>query len=189
MRTTAIYDHVVMKYESFVAMMLASCVLAGQARAQVAVPVPRRGSWEIVENLPRGTLITVKSALADQSTQTVRCVFHSADETEVVCGHWSQPRMSPYPVFRPGVPDRFVFPRDRVRQVRLENEDFQTTQSTLAGALAGGALGGVVAYNCCGATGGSRVGGALGLTLLGSLVGGTIGHVFPFVKGRVIYEQ
>ena len=166
--------------------MVASCVLAGQAGAQGAIPVPLRGSWEIVENLPRGTLISVKSALADRSTQTVRCVLHSADDTEVVCGHWSQPRFASYPVFQRGNPDRYVFPREQVVQVRIENEDFQTSQSTFGGALAGAVLGGIIGYNCCG-SGGTRSGGAAGLSLLGALAGGTVGHLFPFVKGRVIY--
>lgn len=178
-----------MKIQAFVAVVVASYVLAGQARAQVAVPVPRKGSWEIVENIPRGTLLAVKWTVSEGTTQTVRCVFHSADETELVCGHWSQPRPSPYPVFRPSSSDRYEFPREQVQQVRIENEEWQTSQSTYAGALAGGVVGGVVGFNCCGEKGGERTAGALGLTILGSVVGGTIGHVFPFVHGHVIYEQ
>lgn len=79
-------------------MMVASCVLAGQAGAQVSVPVPRKGSWEIVESLPRGMLVTVKLTLGNQSTETVRCQFHAADETQLVCGHYVRPRAYPFPV-------------------------------------------------------------------------------------------
>ena len=154
----------------------------------MAVPAPRRGSWDIVENLPRGTLLAVKWQVAEGRTQTVHCVFHSSDETELVCGHWSRPRPSMFPVFQPGNPDRYVFPREQVRQVRIENEDLQVSQSTLAGALAGGVVGGVIGYNCCGAGGATRPGSAAALSLLGTLVGGTIGHIFPFVHGQVIYE-
>ncbi|MGD0366515.1 MAG: hypothetical protein ABSA94_03600 [Acidobacteriaceae bacterium] len=181
-------DRVIMKYQSFVAVMVTSCVLASQLGAQVAVPVPHKGSWETVENIPRGTLLAVKWAVSDRGTQTVHCVFHSADETELVCGHWSQPRPSPFPVFQPSSPDRYVFPREQLRQVRIENEEWQSQQSSFAGALAGATLGGVVGYNCCGVTGGERPVGALGLSLAGALVGGTIGRVFPFLHGQVIYE-
>ncbi|MGC2297324.1 MAG: hypothetical protein WA476_00885 [Acidobacteriaceae bacterium] len=178
-----------MRYKALVAVMVASCALAGQAGAQVAVPVPRKGSWEIVENIPRGTLLAVKWAVSEKGTQTVHCVFHSADETGLVCGHWSQPRPSPYPVFRPGSSDRYEFPREQVQQVKIENEEWQSQQSELAGAFAGATLGGVVGYNCCGVSGGQRPAGALGLSLAGALVGGTIGRIFPFVHGHVIYQQ
>ena len=183
----AIYDRFVMRYQTFVAVIVTSCVLAGQAGAQVAVPVPRKGSWQIVENLPRGTLLSVKSALTDGSTQTVKCVFHSADDAQLECGHWTRPR--PFVVYPPRSEDEYVFPREQVLQVRIENEDAQTSASTMAGALAGATLGGIVGYNCCGATGGARSAGAVGLGLLGAVVLGTVGHVFPFVKGKVIYEQ
>jgi uncharacterized protein YcfJ len=179
-----------MKIQSFAAVMVASCVLAGQAGAQVAVPVPRKGSWETVENLPRGTLITVKSALADRGTETVRCLFHAADEQELVCGHYVEERPGPYPVYTPANPERYVFPREQVVRVRMENEDWQNSQSSLAEAIAGAVIGGVVGYNCCGRQGNSeRSAGAGALSLVGALVGGTIGHVFPFVRGRVIYEE
>ena len=169
--------------------MVASCVLAGQVRAQVAVPTPRRGKWDFVENVPRGSLLAVKWTVAENRTQTVHCVFHSANETELVCGHWSRPISSPYPVFRPSNPDRYEFSRQQIVQVRIENEEWQSSQSTFAGALAGATLGGVVGYNCCGAKGGERAAGALGLSLLGAVVGGTVGRLFPLARGRVIYEQ
>lgn len=92
-------------------------------------------------------------------------------------------------VYPPATQDRYVFPREQVRQVRIENEELQSRESMLAGALAGATLGGIVGYNCCGASGGTRAGGALGFGLIGALVGGTIGHVLPFVRGHVIYEQ
>lgn len=169
--------------------MVASCVLAGQAGAQGAVPAPRRGSWEIVGSLPRGTVLTVKLELADNSRETVHCLFHSADETELVCGRYARERAYPYPVYTPANPDRYVFPREQVAQVRMENEDWQTSQSSLAGAFAGATLGGIVGYNCCGAKGGERNAGALGFSLVGALIGGTVGHIFPMVRGRVIYER
>jgi hypothetical protein len=177
-----------MKLQSFVAVMVASCVLAGQAGGQGAVPVPRTGSWEIVENVPRGTLVAVKSALADGSSETVHCLFHAADETQLVCGHYSRPRQYPWPTYSPANPNRYIFPREQVLEIRIENEDWQTSQSSLAGAFAGATLGGVVGYNCCGAKGGERAAGALGLSLLGGLVGGVVGHVFPLVRGHVIYR-
>lgn len=170
-------------------MIVASCVLAGQAGAQGAVPVPRKGSWEIVENLPRGTLVTVKAALSDKGTETVRCLFHSADEQELVCGHYVRERPGPYPVFTPANPNRYVFPREQVVRVRIENEDWQNSQSSLVGAFAGATLGGIVGFNCCGAKGAQRPAAAFGLSLAGALVGGTVGHVFPMVRGHVIYEQ
>ena len=169
-------------------MMVASCVLAGQAGAQGSAPAPRKGSWEIVESLPRGMLVTVKLTLGNQSTETVRCQFHAADETQLVCGHYLRPRAYPFPVYTPANPDRYVFPREQVVQVRMENEDWQSSQSSLAGAFAGATLGGIVGYNCCGASGATRPAGAFGFSLIGALVGGTVGHAFPLMRGHVIYE-
>ncbi len=171
-------------------MMVASCVLAGQAGAQVSISAPRKGSWEIVENLPRGTLVTVKLQLADNSKETVHCLVHAADQTQMVCGHYMRERAYPYPVYTPANPDRYVFPREQVVQIRFENEEWQAAQSSLAGAFAGATLGGIVGYNCCGAQGGERAAGAFGLSLVGALVGGTAGHIFPLmIRGRVIYEK
>ncbi len=152
----------------------------------MAVPVPRKGSWEIVENLPRGTLLWVKSS-AEGSGQTVKCVFHSADDAQLECGHWTRPR--PFVVYPPRSADEYVFPREQVLQVRIENEDMQTTQSTALGAIAGATLGGVVGYNCCRQSGSTRTGGAFLLGGLGALAGGGIGHAFPFVKGMLIYQR
>ena len=153
----------------------------------MAVPVPHKGSWEIVENLPRGTLLSVKSALADGSTQTVRCVVHAADETQLECGHWTRPR--PFVVYPARFADEYVFSREEVVQVRIENEDAETTESTILGTMAGAVLGGVIGYNCCGQSGSTRGGGAVGLGLIGAAVIGALSHAFPFVKGRVIYER
>jgi hypothetical protein len=178
-----------MKSRELVVVMVASCVLAGQAGAQVAVPVPRKGSWEIVENVPRGTLVMVKLALGNHSAETVRCQFHAADETQLVCGHYLRPRAYPFPVYTPANPDRYEFPREQVVQVQIENEDWQISQSSLAGAFAGATLGGIVGYNCCGARGSSRPAEAFGFSLIGALVGGTVGHVFPMMRGRVVYER
>lgn len=169
--------------------MVARRVLAGPAGAQVAVPVPRKGSWKVVENLPRGTLLRVKTALADGSTRTVKCQVHSVDETVLVCGHWSTPRRYPYRVYSPTYPDRYVFPREQVVEVRLENEDEERTESRLAGATAGGILGGVIGYNCCSQGYSGRPGAAGVLSLIGALTGGAVGHAIPFVKGRVIYRR
>jgi hypothetical protein len=182
-------DRVVMKFKSFVAVMVASCVLACQAGAQGSVPVPRKGSWEIVENLPRGTLVTVKLELTASNRETVHCLIHAVDATQVVCGHYARERAYPWPVYTPANPDRYVFPREEVVQVRIENEDWQSSQSSLAGAFAGATLGGVVGYNCCGNKGAERPAAAFGLSLVGALVGGTVGHIFPMVKGHVIYER
>jgi len=185
-----------MKNRAIVAVIVTNCVLLCQLGAQVAQPqapipasspVPHRGAWELIENLPRGTLLSVKSTLADGTTQTVKCVLHSADEAELQCGHWTRPR--PYWVYPPRSSDEYVFPRDQVVRVRLENEDAQTTESTLLGAMAGATLGGVIGYNCCNATSGTRAGGAIGLGLIGAAVVGAAAHVFPFVKGRLIYER
>lgn len=179
-----------MKFQTLVAVMVASCVLAGEAGAQVAAPVPHKGSWEIVESLPRGMLLRVKSVLADGSTQRVRCQVHSVDETVLVCGHWSAPRGYPYGAYSPAYPDRYVFPREQVVEVRMENEDLESRESAVGGAMAGAVVGGVLGY----ARGGgnsdmTRSGGAFIGSFVGALVGGAIGYVRPFEKGRVIYRR
>jgi len=178
-----------MKPTAWVAVLVTSCVLAGQAGAQGASPVPRRGSWEVVENLPHGTLVRVKVELGEGSTQTVHCLVHSADAADLVCGHYVRPRPSPFPVYTPANPERYVFPRGQVEEIRVENEEWQTSQSSLAGALAGATLGGIVGYNCCGAKGGERAAGALGLSVAGALVGTIVGRTFPVARGRVIYQR
>lgn len=182
-------DRAVMKKQAFVAVMITGCVLAVQAGAQVAAPLPRKGGWETVENLPRGTLITVKLELSGSSRETVHCLVHAVDATQVVCGHYARERAYPYPVYTPANPDRYVFPREEVVQVRIENEEWQTSQSSLAGAFTGATLGGIVGFNCCGNKGAERPAAAFGLSLVGALVGDVAGHVFPMMKGHVIYER
>jgi uncharacterized protein YcfJ len=117
----------------------------------------------------------------------VKCVVHRADDAQLECGHWTRPR--PFVVYPPRTGDEYLFPREQVVQIRLENEDVETTESTMLGTLAGAVLGGVVGYNCCGQSGSTRGGGAVGLGLIGAVVLGTVGHAFPFVRGRVIYER
>ena len=154
------------------------------------MPVPRKGSWQTVENVPRGTLVVVKTALSARNIETVHCVLHSADEAELLCGHWSAPRPYPFPQYSPANPGRYVFPREQIVEVRIEREGDEVAQSSLAGAIAGAAAGGVAGYNCCGASGSQqRSAAAFGLSLAGALVGGMVGHVFPMVRGHLIYKQ
>jgi hypothetical protein len=192
-------DRVVMKLQKFIAVVVGGCLLAGPAGAQASYPVPpgppadksagvaRKGSWTTIENLPQGTLLQVKSALADGNTQTVKCQFLSAEETELTCQPWSRPRPSWYPTR--SYPDQYVFPRARVVEVRIENEDAQRGASTIIGTLAGATVGGVVGYNCCNQNGNTRPGGAIGFSLIGAVVGGVAGHAMPFVRGQLIYRR
>ncbi len=177
-----------MKNRAIVAVIVTNCVLLCQMGAQVTPPpVPHKGSWELVESLPRGTLLSVKSELADGSTQTVKCIVHSTDEAELQCGHWTRPR--PFVFYPPRSGDEYEFPRELVVQIRIENEDVQTTESALLGTIAGATLGGVIGYNCCGQSGSTRPGGALVWGGLGAAVIGTMSHAFPFVRGRLIYQK
>jgi outer membrane lipoprotein SlyB len=178
-------DRVVMKKESFVAAIVTVCVVMGQAGAPLAMPVPRKGSWQTVENVPRGTLVAVKTALSERKTEKVHCLFHEADDTELVCGHWSEPRPCPYPVSSAANPNRYVFARDQVIEVRVENEDEQVSQSTLAGAFAGATLGGITGYNCCGAKGSQqRSAAAFGLSVVGRLWAAWSATCFDSSEGR-----
>ena len=177
------------RFHPWLSTILASCVLVSPLDGQVAPVGPHKGSWEAVESLPRGTLITVKSALTDGSVQTVHCLFHSANAVELVCGHYVRPRPVPYPVYTPANPDRYVFLRQPIVQVHIENENWETTQSSLAGAFAGATLGGIAGFNCCGAKGGERITGAFGLSLIGAIVGGIAGRFAPLVKGHVLYQR
>lgn len=188
-----------MKLQKLIAVFVGGCLLAGPAGAQGSYPVPpgppadksagvaRKGSWTTIENLPQGTLLQVKSALAGGGTQTVKCQFNSADETGLVCQPWSRPRPFWYPTR--SYPDQYVLSRARVVEVRIENEDAQRGASTIIGTLAGGVVGGVVGYNCCNQGGNTRAGGAIGFSLLGALVGGFAGHAMPFVRGQLIYRR
>jgi uncharacterized protein YcfJ len=174
-------------FQKLIAVLVAGCLLAGPAGAQVSYPVPKKGSWTTIENLPQGTLLQVKSALENGGTQTMKCQFDFADETALTCTPWSRPRAWWYSS-RP-VPDQYVVPRARVVEVRIENEDAQRGASTVIGTLAGGVAGGVIGYNCCNQGGGTRDGGAIGFSLLGALVGGIAGHAMPFVRGQLIYRR
>lgn len=176
-----------MRFQKLIATLMAGYLLAGSAGAQVSVPVPGKGSWETVENLPPGTVLSVKSALADGSTHTLKCQFRSAEETLLVCEPWSRPRR--YWAPSRATPDCYVLPRAQVLEVRLDDEDAQRAGSTAIGVLAGGLVGGVLGYNCCNQGGDTRYGGAIGLSLVGGLVGGLIGHALPFVRGHLIYRR
>ncbi len=192
-------DRAMMKLQKLIATLMAGCLLAGSAGAQVSYPAPpgppadksagvaRKGSWTTIENLPQGTLLQVKSALANGNTQTVNCQFLSAEDTALVCQPWSRPRPFWYPTR--SYPDQYVFSRARVVEVRIENEDAQRGASTIIGTLAGGVVGGVLGYNCCNQNGNTRPGGAIGFSLIGALVGGVAGHAMPFVRGLLIYRR
>ncbi|HEY1500200.1 MAG TPA: hypothetical protein VGF88_11530 [Acidobacteriaceae bacterium] len=178
-----------MRNHFFIVLVVVSCVLACQAGAQGAYSDPRKGSWETVENLPRGTGLAVKVILANGKMHTMHCAFHEASETELVCGHWSDRRPAFYPVPRPVAPDRYVFARGQIQQVRFEVEDINRTDSATLGSMGGAIVGGVIGFNCCHNPGDSpRQAGAAAGALLGSIVGAIAGHVFPFVRGQVLYE-
>ena len=144
-----------MRNHFFIVLVVVSCVLACQAGAQGAYSDPRKGSWETVENLPRGTGLAVKVILANGKMHTMHCAFHEASETELVCGHWSDRRPAFYPVPRPVAPDRYVFARGEIQQVRFEVEDINRTDSATLGSMGGAIVGGVIGFNCCHNPGGS----------------------------------
>lgn len=175
------------RFHKFVAMLIAGSLLAPLAGAQASVPVPRKGSWNTIQDLPEGTVLRVKSALADGGTHTVKCQFRSADEIALTCEPWSRPR--PYWAPRRATLDEYVLPRAQVLEVRLDDEDAQRAGSTAIGTLAGGVIGGVIGYNCCSKGGDVRAGGAIGMSLIGALVGGVAGHAMPFVRGHLIYRR
>lgn len=168
--------------------IILGCALIGPAGAQQPAADPNpKADWTVVEDLPGGVVITVKT------TDPVRCVLREATDTELVCDRFPHPAPSSFPFPPPPYTPppqslrTYVFRRDAVRQVRLEHDEVDNAASTVLGAMLGTAIGGAVGYNV-GATS-KNVGGAFLLGGLGALVGGFVGHNFPLLHGRVIYQR
>jgi uncharacterized protein (DUF736 family) len=166
-----------MKKQTFVAMMVASCVLAGQAGARTHKPKANPGSdWRIVEAIPLGTIISV-----DAGRGWHHCVFERADDNYLECSI-DAPR---FPISLPAlmVPPQ-ILRRESVVKVRLENPYASAAAGAGIGAVAGAILG-AVGNNQGGGRGGQAViGGGIG-----ALIGGVIGRVTSFVHGDVVYQR
>lgn len=149
----------------------------------------RKPSWEIVEKLPPGTSISVKS-----DWLRTQCTFVRATDDELVC----QPVPPMQPAYRPWPPlpipipyppapppDLAVFRRQDVIEVRLEHS---VPTNVLTGmAIGAGAGAGLGAANGSGTL--TRGGSALLGGLIGGLVGGVIGRNSPLFHRGVIYKR
>jgi uncharacterized protein (DUF736 family) len=166
-----------MKIRSFVAGMVASCVLAGHAGARTHKPKPSPGSdWRIVEAIPLGTIISV-----DTGRGWHHCVFERADDNYLDCSI-DAPR---FPVSLPAlmVPPQ-ILRRASVVKVRLENPYASAAAGAGIGAGIGAILGAVGNNTDAGRGAQASIGGGFG-----ALIGGVIGRVTSFVHGDVIYER
>jgi uncharacterized protein YcfJ len=170
-------DRVIMKYQSFVAVIVTSCVFAGQAGARTHKPTSNPGSdWRLVESIPLGTVISVNYGHGWH-----RCIFERADDNYLECS-------IDVPRFPIALPSLMVPPeirrREDVVKVRLENPYGSAAAGAGIGAAAG-AIFGAVGNDSEGGRGAQAViGGGLG-----ALLGGIIGRTTSFIHGDVVYER
>jgi hypothetical protein len=166
-----------MKCQSFVAVIVTSCVLAGQAGARTHKHASNPGSdWRLVESIPLGTVISVNYGHGWH-----RCVFERADDNYLECS-------IDVPRFPVSLPELMVPPqilrRADVAKVRLENPYASAAAGAGIGAAAG-AIFGAVGNDSEGGRGAQAViGGGIG-----ALLGGIIGRTTSFIHGDVIYQR
>ena len=152
-----------MKSRKAISFFLVMLLLASNAGAQT-------GDWQAVKELPPGTPISVKGRDVIIRNQ---CTFRAANDYRLVCEGMS-----------PMIPP-LVYPRDQVRQVRLERSN---AAKVATGALVGIGIGvtlGALGSDRSGTTRGGRM--IIGGGILG-LIGGAFGRMFPVVHGPVIYR-
>jgi len=140
-----------------------------------SIALAQTGDWQAVKNLQPGTNISVRTASPFHNL----CVFEHATDEQLVCER--TPR-GPRGAFIP--PER-VYPRKRIREVRLEHSD---AANTAIGAAIGGGIGVAVGASVGNGTL-TRGGGTLLLGGIGALVGGAFGRDFPVAHGKVVYRQ
>ncbi len=153
-----------MTFRKMLSSVLATLVFASSALAQT-------GDWQAVKELAPGTQISVKGGDFFIHNQ---CTFREATDDRLLCAGMT-----------PVVPV-LVFPRERVRQVRLERS---LAARTATGALVGIGVGvtlGALGSDRSGTTRGGRM--LIGGAILG-LIGGAFGRIFPIIHGPVIYRQ
>jgi uncharacterized protein (DUF736 family) len=166
-----------MKYQSFVAVIVTSCVLASQAGARTHKHASNPGSdWRLVESIPLGTVISV-----DYGHGWHHCVFERADDNYLECSM----DVPHFPVSLPAlmVPPQ-ILRREDVVKIRLENPYASAAAGAGIGAAAG-AIFGAVGNDPGGGRGAQAViGGGIG-----ALIGSVIGRATSFIHGDVIYER
>lgn len=149
----------------------------------------RKRSWEVVEKLPPGTSISVKS-----DWLRTQCTFVSATDDQLVCQP-IPPMQSAYRPWPPGPfpipyppappPDPAVFRRKDVIEVRLEHS---VAVNVLTGVGIGAGVGaGLGAANGNGTL--TRGGSALLGGLILGLVGGVVGRNAPIFHRGVIFKR
>jgi hypothetical protein len=143
--------------------MLVVVLFGSNAHAQT-------GDWQAVENLKRGTRITVKAR------HRVPCIFKTATDDELVC---KPPRL----FFILG-PAEARFDRQTVREVRIQRN---RENDGWIGAGIGAGVGGAVGAHTGSAP---RGGGAIVDALLGAFLGGMVAGAVPiFHHDKTIYRQ
>ncbi len=145
--------------------MIAFLMTASNAQAQT-------GDWQAVENMMRGTRISVKTK------HRVGCIFERATENALVCERTDRGS------FRIA-PREIEFDRRSVREVRLErSDDANGAVGALIGAGADAALGASTGNKTT-----SREGGVLLLGATGAIAGWFIGSEFHILHGEIIYKR
>ncbi|MGH9746128.1 MAG: hypothetical protein ACRD59_08470 [Candidatus Acidiferrales bacterium] len=145
--------------------ILVLLLIASGAQAQT-------GSWQAVENLSPGSIITVRAR------HHVRCVFRSATDDRLICDPIQR---GPIPLG----PDETIYDRQDIREVRL---DHSIASDVLAGAAIGAGAGAALgaSSNKGALTGG---GGALLVGGFGMIIGGFVGRDSAILPGKIIYQR
>ncbi len=141
------------------------------------------GDWQAVKNLPVGTRIAVRY---NHGFVRDTCSFLRATEDQLICAR--QARGRPRVLIVLHVPNEVVYERNRVREVRLQPGEAVGTANVLIGGAIGAGVGAGVGATANNGTL-TRGGSALVAGTVGAVIGGCIGHVFPPIRGRVIYRK
>jgi hypothetical protein len=147
---------------------LSALLLATAATAQT-------GDWEAVRNLPPGTRISVRDGHPFHNL----CIFQRATDDQLFCERIL------HGLSRGMIPPEAVYPRDKVRDVRLEHSD---AANVATGAAIGGGIGAAIGASAHSPSL-TRPGGALLLGTGGAIIGGFFGRDFPITHGKVIYRR
>jgi len=140
-------------------------ILAPGARAQT-------GNWQAVENLAPGSRISVEVG------HRAICFFVVATHDALTC---APPRHRGF-LFGPR---KLTFPRQIVREVRLEHSE---AADAAFGAVIAGGIGVTVGAGVKGPQAANRWIGALFLGGVFGAFGGAIGRDFPLLHGQVVYK-
>jgi hypothetical protein len=144
------------------------CVVCVTLACGICLAGPRTRDWQSVRDMPPGWRITVIAG------HNYPCIFVRATADELICGRLQHGWLVPDP-------PELHFPRNTIREIKLDRGD---DANALAGAAVGGATGatfGAIAVR------NARGTAALLFGAIGAGFGARLGQDVHILRGKVIY--